>query len=412
MSDTKNMGVGPINQLLIQQGLPSAIGILMLSINGIVDSIFLGNFIGSLAIGAITVVLPISFLISSFGMAIGVGGASVIARAFGANEKEKALMTFGNQTLLTFSVALVTIVVGVFFVIPLLQLFGGKGDLLQPSLTYFNVILPGIPFLAWAMMSNNVLRAEGVPKIAMITMLIPAVVNLTLDPIFIIWLDMGIYGAGLATCISYISSALFTVWYFVFGNSQMSFSPKYLKPNFPIIVEIISIGAVTLARQASVSLLAIVLNNTLFRFGGELAISAYGIISRTLMLAFFPVFGVTQGFLPISGFNYGAKKFDRVKEVIIVAIKYGTAISLLVFVGVMLFAEPLVSLFTKDQALIDLTTPALRWVFLATPVITIQLIGSGYYQSIGKAIPAMILTLLKQLIFLIPILLILSSFWG
>lgn len=412
MNKTDKMGVDPINKLLLQQAIPSALGILMLSVNGIVDSIFLGNFVGSLAIGAVSVVLPISFLLSSFGMAVGVGGASIISRAFGADNQEKAFLTFGNQTLLIGFVAILTIVIGLFFITPLLELFGGKGDLYPPSKTYLSLILPGIPFLAWTMMSNNVFRAEGMPKVAMTTMLVPAVVNLTLDPIFIIVLDWGIEGAAYATCLSYIASALFTMLYFVFGKSQLSFNPKYLVPNWSIIKEISSIGVVTFSRQVSLSLLAIVLNNSLFAFGAELAVSAYGIVSRLTLLAFFPVFGVTQGFLPIASFNFGAKKMHRVKEVIIAAIRYGSAISLLVFIAVMLFAKPIVSLFTKDPALIAQTTPALRWIFLATPLITIQLIASAYYQAIGKAIPAFILSLIKQIVFLIPLVIILSRSYG
>lgn len=406
------MGTDPIPKILFKQSLPSAIGIFTLSIYGIVDTIFVGKFVGSLAIGAITVVLPITFLIGSFGMALGVGGASMIARFLGANKEEKAFATFGNQTLLTVGLSVFVMVVSLFFQETILKIFGGQGDLLAPSLVYFSIVLPATPFLAWSMMSNNVLRAEGKPKIAMITMLIPAIVNVFLDPLFIIYFDWGLAGAAWATSAAYVASGLFTFWFFISGKSQMSLSIIYLKPKLKYIKEILSIGGVTFARQGSISLLSVVLNNSLFTFGGEMAISSYGVINRLMMLSNFPVFGVSQGFLPIASYNIGANKTERVKEVIYTAIKYGTLLSFAVFCLIMIFARELIGMFTNDVALINTTTPALRWVFLMTPLITIQLIGPAYYQAIGKPKPAFILTLLKQGIFLIPLVLIMPNYFG
>jgi len=343
---------------------------------------------------------------------LGVGGASMIARFLGANKEEKAFATFGNQTLLTVGLSVLVMVISLFFQETILKIFGGQGDLLAPSLVYFSIVLPATPFLAWSMMSNNVLRAEGKPKIAMITMLIPAIVNVFLDPLFIIYFDWGLAGAAWATSAAYVASGLFTFWFFISGKSQMSLSFIYLKPKLKYIKEILSIGGVTFARQGSISLLSVVLNNSLFTFGGEMAISSYGVINRLMMLANFPVFGVSQGFLPIASYNIGANKTERVKEVIYTAIKYGTLLSFAVFCLIMIFARELIGMFTNDAELINTTTPALRWVFLMTPLITIQLIGPAYYQAIGKPKPAFILTLLKQGIFLIPLVLIMPNYFG
>jgi putative MATE family efflux protein len=412
MNTSEKMGNEPIPKILFKQSLPSAIGILTLSVYGIVDTIFVGKFVGSMAIGAITVVLPITFLISSLGMALGVGGGSMIARALGSGDKEKAYLIFGNQTILTVSLSMLVMTVSYLFYEPILRLFGGQGELLAPAAEYFLIVLPATPFLAWAMMSNNVLRAEGKPKIAMFTMFIPALVNVGLDPLLIVYFEMGLAGAAWATTIAYVASGIFTFWFFASGKSQLSLNPIYLKPVASLSKEILSIGGVTFARQGSVSLLSIVLNNSLFNFGGEMAISAYGIINRLMMLASFPVFGVTQGFLPIAGYNYGAGKLKRVKEVIFTAIKFGSLLSLAVFILMMIFASQLIGMFTNDAQLIQDTTPALRWIFLLTPLITIQLIGPAYYQAIGKALPALILTLLKQGFFLIPLVFILPKFYG
>lgn len=412
MNNSDKMGIMPIPRLLLQQSLPAAIGILMMSINMVIDSIYVGKFIGSIGLGAIAVVLPISFLISALGMSIGVGGASIISRALGAKNEERAFITFGNQTIMTLGLSITVVIISTFFIDEIIGIWGGKGDLLIPAKEYFMTLLPGVPFLAWAMMSNNVFRAEGQPKIAMFTMLIPAFINLILDPIFIIWLDWGLFGAAAATSIAYISGGTFAFGYFLFGSTQMNLNHTYLKPDWGIMKEIMQVGGVTFIRQGTYSLLAIVLNNSLFHYGTEMAVSSYGIISRLMMFINFPVFGLTQGFIPIAGFNFGSKEWERVKEVLYVAIKAGLLIATTIFLILAFFAPQIVGVFSNDQVLIDQTYPAMRIVFLLTPTLIIQLLSSAYYQAIGKALPALILTLLKQGIFLIPLVLFMPLYFG
>ena len=413
MSQSSALGSKPVGKLLVGQAVPASIGFLVMSIYGIVDTIFVGKWVGSLAIAAITVVIPISFLISSIGMAIGIGGASVISRSLGSDNKPKALLAFGNQIALTISLAVIIMILGFCFQAPILKLFGGRGDILAPASVYFRGILLGIPFLAWAMMSNNVMRALGAPKMAMFVLLVPAVLNIILDPIFIVAFDWGLAGAAWATALSYVASAGFAVWFFFFsGRSELRITPMQLILKWSMVREIFSIGIVTLARQGTISLLAIVLNNSLFTYGGELAVSVYGIINRMMMLVNFPVIGITQGFIPIAGYNYGAKQWSRVRAVIRLAIRYGTGIASLLCIGILIFAHLLANIFTNDAALMDASPMAIRIAFMATPFITLQLISSAYFQAIGKPIPALLLTLTKQGFFLIPLILILPGFWG
>ncbi len=412
MTRSEKLGHSPIGKLLLEQAVPASIGILVMSIYMIVDTIFVGQFVGAVAIGAITVVLPITFFISSTGMAIGIGGGSMISRALGEEKRDRAKRIFGNQITLSFLLSFTFLAIGYFFQDSVLNLFGGKGKILPYASTYFLIILVGVPFLAWAMMTNNVIRAEGSPKVAMLTMLIPAILNLILDPIFIIWLEWGIAGAAWATTISYMSSAAFTFWFFFSGRSELTPQFSDLGLDFLIIKEIFSLGGVTLARQGVISILAIVLNNTLYSFGGELGVSVYGIIQRVGMFANFPVMGITQGFLPIAGFNYGAKNWNRVKSVIKLAIKAGTIIAISLFTMILIFAEQLAGLFTTNPELIAMTVPAIRINFIATPLVLIQLIGSAYFQAIGKAIPALFLTLTKQGFCLIPLILLLPQFYN
>ncbi|WP_445747302.1 MATE family efflux transporter [Polaribacter sp.] len=407
-----NLGTEKISKLLIKQAVPATIGILVMSINMIVDTIFVGQWIGVLAIAAITVVLPIAFLISSIGMGIGIGGSSIISRALGAGKSDKAFLTFGNQISLTLLLAIIFVIVGVFFSVPILTLFGAKGEILPIAATYFDVIIYGVPFLAFAMMGNPVIRAEGKPKFAMVAMIIPAFVNIILDIIFIKFFDWGMWGAGLATSISYASCGLFILYFFLSKKSELKIIPKNFLIDTKIVKEIVALGGVTVVRQGAISVLMIVLNYSLFKYGGEIAISVYGIINRVMMFALSPVLGVSQGFLPVAGFNIGAQKKERVKETIKTAIVFGTVLGTIIFVGILIFKEEIIRIFTTDDTLIADTPHALLIVFLVTPIVTMQLIGSAYFQAAGKAIPALILTLLKQGIFLIPLAYFLPKYFG
>ena len=409
---TSNFGTEKISKLLLKQAIPASIGILVMSLNMIVDTIFVGRWISVMAIAAITVVLPIAFLISSIGMGIGIGGSSIISRALGKGNTNKAFKVFGNQISLTVFLSVLFVAIGIFFGFPLLQLFGAKGEILTPATEYFNVILWGVPFLAFAMMGNPVVRAVGKPNYAMLTLIFPAIINILLDIVFIKFMDMGMYGAGLATSFSYAVSGLFILWFFLSKNTELKIIPKYFSIDFSILKEIIALGGITIIRQGTISLLIIILNYTLFKYGGEISIAVYGIINRVMLFSLFPVLGVTQGFLPIAGFNYGANNTERVKESIKIAITFGSAIATFIFIVIMIFPTELVSLFTDDDKLINLTSSALIITFLATPVITIQLIGSAYFQAAGKALPALLLTLLKQGFFLIPLVYILPKFFG
>ena len=406
------LGTEKISRLLIKQAVPASIGILVMSLNMIVDTIFVGQWIGVLAIAAITVVLPIAFMISSIGMGIGIGGSSIISRALGNENSEKALLTFGNQISLTTILALLFVVLGNIYSTEILTLFGAKGAILDPAQAYFDVIIYGVPFLTFAMMGNPVIRAVGKPKFAMYAMLIPAVVNIALDILFIKYMHLGMYGAGLATAIAYASCGLFILYFFISNKSELKIIPKNFGLDFSIVNEIIRLGGVSIARQGTISVLMIVLNYSLYKYGGEISISIFGIINRVMMFALFPIMGITQGFLPIAGYNYGAKKYDRVKETIQKAIVYGCVVAGFIYIMIVLFAKEIISVFSTDATLLAETPRAMLLVFLASPIIAIQLIGSAYFQAAGKALPALFLTLLKQGVFLIPLAYILPMYFG
>lgn len=389
----------------------------------IVDTIFVGRWIGPKAISAITVVIPVTFFIAAIGLAVGIGGGSVLSRALGAGNKEKALQVFGNQITITFFTTAILAGLGLLFQNTLIEFFGADDSFKELALVYYRIVLYGIVMLAMCMMGNNVIRAEGKPKFAMYAMILPAVGNILMDYVLIKVFDLGMVGAAWATFISYAICFLFIFWFFVVKSElRLKLSSFFLKRS--IVNEINALSFVTLARQGTIAVLTILLNNVLITYGDALDVASYGIISRMLMFALFPVIGVNQGFLPIAGYNYGAEKYDRVRESINTSIKYSGILALVIFAIIMTIPEQIVSVFISNsedggasvladnQELLRRTPSALRWVFAATPVIVVQLIGASYFQAIGKAIPAVLLSLTKQGFFLIPLILILPPFLG
>jgi len=414
-----------MSKLLLQQSLPASIGFLVMSFYQMVDVFFVSRYAeGEIAIAAITVVLPITFLISSFGMAIGVGGASVLARALGEGNTNKAQKTFGNQIKLTLGFVLFFVLVGYLFQDQLLRIFGANEEIIPYAKEYFNILLVGLPFLGWAMMTNNVIRAEGKPKVAMLTMIIPALSNIILDYILIYHLNMGIIGAALATSSGYILSGSYTLWFFLSGRSELSLIPDDLKLDFDLIKEITSIGSITLVRQSMFSILAIVLysqlnkwgliafEQTLGQSGGSHAIAIYGLIRGFTLFVAFPIIGIMQGLMPIVSYNYGAKNWQRVRQSVWLAVKWTTCISVILLSVITTFPQELIGIFTEDEDLLNHTPRVFRLIFISLPIMGIGFIGGAFFQAIGEPIPALVLTLARQGLFMIPLMYILSYFLG
>ena len=406
------MGTHPIGKLLVRQAVPASIGILVMSLNILIDTIFVGQWIGANAIAAINVVLPVSFFIAALGMSIGMGGGSIISRALGSKDKARANKTFGNQITLTLLFTVSFMILGLVYLEQIIPLFGGKGNLYPLAKVYYIIVVIGVPILGFCMMGNNTIRSEGKPRNAMYAMMIPSISNLFLDYLFIYEWGWGMEGAAWATTLSYGFCGLYILYFFISKKSDLNLKLNDLALEKQIVKEIGSLGFVTLARQAVVSITVLLVNNILFSLAGESLIAVYAIISRMLMFALFPILGITQGFVPIAGFNYGANHKERVVSVIRKALVYATVLATFVFILILVFADQIAAVFTKDPLVIQTTSEVLMWVFLSTPIVGVQLIGSAYFQAIGKAIPALLLTLTRQGFFFIPLILILPSYYG
>jgi putative MATE family efflux protein len=407
----KHLGTGSIKQLLLHQAVPASVGILFMTVNLLVDTILVGRWIGSLAIAALTVVTPVSFLIGSVGFAIGNGGSSVLSRALGSGDEEKARRVFAHQLIMTFVLSSVIVALGLLFTAPMLDLFGARGKILEPAKEFLYPILLASPLMALCAIGNSVMRAENKSQFAMLSLIIPSIGNIVLDFVFIKIFDWGIFGAAMATALSFLSAFLFACWYFIF-RTKIKLQWQHFAVRKKLLWEVSKLSATTFSRQGVISILSVLLNTTLFAFGGELAVTMYGIISKMLMFALFPVNGIVEGFMPLAGYNYGAKKFGRVRESIWTASVSAGTLGIVIYTVILIFAPSIVALFTDDAAVIKNTPSAMRWVFAASPVIAIQLIGAAYFQAAGKARKALLLTLTKQGFFLIPLILILPEYFG
>ncbi len=408
----KMLGEERIGRLLLSLSLPATIGMLVQAMYNFVDTIYVGRGVGSMGIAGISISFPVQIFVMAFAQLFGIGGASVISRALGEKNHEKARRAAGNVMAFSIAFGLAMTLLGYFFIDQLLILLGASEAIIPYAREYLSIILLGSAFFSFGMAMSHVIRAEGKPKIAMAAMLISAVLNIILDPIFIFTLNMGIRGAALATVLSQAITSIYILFYFISGKSLLRISLASLLPEWTILKGTVSVGLSAFSRQVAGSLLAVVLNNSLVFYGGDIAVAVYGVINRLLMVFIMPMFGVNQGFLPIVGYNYGAKKMRRARESVKLASAVTTLIALFSAIIMFFFARQLISIFTDEIELIEPTISALRIVILAIPTIGIQVIASGMFQALGKAIPALFLSLLRQIIILIPLILVIPRFLG
>lgn len=408
----KMLGEERIGRLLLSLSLPATIGMLVQAMYNFVDTIFVGRGVGSMGIAGISISLPVQIFVMAFAQMFGIGGASVISRSLGERDHKKARRAAGNVMVFSVAFGLVMTLLGQFFLDQLLIMLGASEAIIPYAREYLGIILFGSVFFSFGMAMNHVVRAEGKPKIAMAAMLISAVLNIILDPIFIFSLNMGIWGAALATVLSQAATSIYVLFYFLSGRSLLRVSLRSLIPEWRIMRETVSVGLSAFSRQVAGSVLAVVLNNSLVFYGGDIAVAVYGVINRLLMVFIMPMFGVNQGFLPIVGYNYGARKMRRARESVKLASAVTTMIALFSSIVMFLFARQLISIFTDETELIESTIYALRIVILATPTIGVQVIASGMFQALGKALPALFLSLLRQIIILIPLILVIPRFLG
>ena len=409
---TARLGEEKISKLLVNLSLPATVGMLVNALYNLVDTIFVGRGVGAIAIGGLTVAFPIQMVIMAFAMMIGIGAASAISRSLGEKNIERADYIAGNSFLCVTILSAIISALGLIFTEPMLRIFGSTETILPYAKDYITIILWGSIFFSFCMSSNNLIRAEGNAKVAMATMLIGAILNIILDPIFIFIFKLGVKGAALATIISQFISFLYILTYLYSGKSSLKIKLHHLKPKINIIKEIFAVGSAAFSRQISGSIVAIVVNNSLRIFGGDIALIIVGMLQRITLFMYMPLFGVIQGMQPIVGFNYGAKKYERLKEAVKLSLITATALATFSWLIIELFPAGVVSIFTLDKEIIANGSSVIRIVILMTPFIGIQIVAAGLFQSLGKAVPSLVLSLLRQVLLFIPLVIILPRVLG
>lgn len=401
----------PVGKLLFKFSLPAIGAMIVNSLYNLVDRIFVGK-IGGLAMTGIGLSLPFMMLLTAVTSLVGIGASALISIKLGENNKDEASGILGNAITLLISFMLFMTLIGLFFKVPILKAFGASDATMPYALDYMTIILYGAVFQGIGTGLINVVRAVGHPIKSMVIVIVGTLINIILDPILIFVFDMGISGAAWATIIAQLVTSILVIGHFLSEQSLIKIKKHELKLRFVTIKSILSIGFAAFAMQLSSVVVSIISNNALKTYGGDIAIGAMTIINSIMVLFLMSAMGVTQGAAPIIGFNYGAKQFSRVKKVLNLELATVTSICTITFLLVQIFPVMLSSIFTSEPELITKASSGMRLFLLMLPLISTQIVGASYFQAIGEAKKATFLGLLRQVLLLIPLLLILPHFLG
>ena len=415
MDHSKQLGEEKVSKLILKFSIPAIIGMLVNGLYNIVDRVFVGRGVGELALSSVSIVFPIPLVLMAFGMLIGLGATSLVSIRLGQNKREEAQQIVGNAFVLLVIINLIISLVCFIFMDSILRLLGASPDVMPYARDFVSVLLWGAVFQGVGFGLNNLIRAEGNPRTAMLTMLLGAGLNIVLNPIFIFGLGMGIKGSALATVISQFVSAIWVMAYFFGKRAMLKITPKSMMISKSITQGIVSIGFSPFVMQLVGSVIMVLLNRQLLVYGGDEAIAAMTVINSVVSLIVMPAFGINQGIQPIIGFNYGALQYGRVRQAVNYGMVGATLIMVLGFLLVEIFPHALMGIFvdaTEKVALVNLGAEGMRIFLFALPVIGFQFIGSGYFQATSQPRKSLFLSLSRQIIFLVPLIYILPKLFG
>lgn len=402
-----------IGKLMWSYFLPAFAGMLANSLYNIVDRIYIGQGVDALALAGLSVVFPLMIVIMAFGMLVGMGSAVRISLSLGEKEYDRANRILGNALFLSLTIGFALMITGFLIRDRILLIFGAGPETLRYASEYFNIILVGIPFAMAGYSLNNIIRAEGNPKTSMISIFISAGVNIILDPILIFGFDMGVKGAAYATIFSQFVLFVWVLFHFRGKKCVARLYTPYIRPDLYIIKYIVSIGFAPFSMHAAASIVTAIMNTQFIRHGGDIAVGAMGIVNSVTIMLVMTIISINMAIQPIVGFNYGAGLYCRVKEAVMLAIKYATIIATGGWLICMLMPGAVISVFNADnQELREAGIMGLRIYCAVLPVVGYQIIASSYFQAIGKARLATLLSMLRQIIVLLPLILILPHFMG
>ncbi len=409
---TDFLGRDAIFPLLLKMGIPAAVGMLVNALYNVVDTIFVGHGVGPLAIAALSIVFPLQMIVSAVAQALGIGAASIVSRRLGEKRPDAAAAAMGTAYAAVMLVTAVLVALVFLFTRPILAFFGASETIMPYALSYTRIVAAGFFFFSMSMCASNLIRAEGNAKASMLGMLLGAGLNTILDPIFIFGFGMGVEGAAVATVISQVVSCAYLFSLYFRKKSHVPIGVADLRIEPSVLRDEALLGVPAFVQSAGMSLLALLINTTLGRYGGDLAITTYGMNHKILSIVIMPILGIIQGFQPIAGYNYGAKRFDRVRQSLKTTVLTALAVSLAGYAFMMLAPRAAIGLFTADAELIASSARVLRVMVLFIPLASLQITGSTYFQAVGKKTQSMMLGLSRQFLLLIPIVLILPLLIG
>jgi MATE family, multidrug efflux pump len=401
-----------IGRLLVKLSLPMLFGNLVQVLYNIVDTIFIGHYVGTTALAALSVVFPLQMMAMGVGNMVSVGGASLISRLIGRNDRVGSERALGNGISVGIFLALLLTAIVLPNINFWVKLIGASDKVLPLAREYLVIIMSGTVFTVLSSVFMMYIRAEGNARISMMTMIIASGLNIVLDAVFIIPLKMGIGGAALATVISQLAATVYALSYYFTGRSYLKLRIADFKPDFKILKLIFAIGVAQFTQMIATSIAAFIIVKMAAFHGGDLALSAFGIIQRLLTFAMMPGMVISQGMQPIVGFNYGGDRFHHVLKTITLAVIWSTAFSVSIFLVLYLLPGPIIRIFTSDTQLIDEGIHVVHIVFLALPVLGIFNVGQQVFLSTGKALESFIVAILRPAAFMIPGVLIFTRFLG
>ena len=407
-----DLGILPVNKLLGQYAVPAIIAMTASSLYNMVDSIFIGHGVGAMAISGLALTFPFMNLSAAFGAMVGVGASTLISVKLGQKDYQSAQLIFGNVITLTIILGLLFSVVSLAFLDPILYFFGASAETLPYAREYMQIILAGNIITHSYLTLNSVLRFVGYPRLSMNATILAVVVNTILNPLFIYGFGWGIRGSAIATVLAQTISLLWQMKVFSNPAELVHFKHGIYKLKSRIVKETLGIGMSPFLMNTCACLIVILINRGLGQYGGDLAIGAYGIVNRVAFLFIMIVIGLNQGMQPIAGYNYGAQKFDRVLKVLRITMLWGTLVTTAGFLVGELMPEWCARAFTTDEELIDIAAKGMRIVVMFYPLIGMQMVTTNFFQSIGQAGKSIFLSLTRQLLFLVPLLIILPQFMG
>ena len=406
------LGTLRMGKLLWMYSVPAIVGTMLSSLYNIIDRMYIGLGVGPMAISGLALTFPFMNFLSAFSMLVGAGAASRISIRLGEGDKNRAEQILGNALTLTFIISAVIIAFSLIFMDPILVMFGGSENTLKYAKEFMHIIVPGTILSALLFGFNSIMRASGYPKKAMITMIISAFINIALAPVFIFVFKMGIAGAAHATNIAFFVGMIWVMLHFFDKKTNIRFHRKYFKLDIQIVKSILNIGVSPFSMQLAASITIIIMNRALIEYGGDLAMGALGIQNAIATLVVMFIIGLNQGVQPIVGFNYGARKYDRMFLALKKTAFTATIVSTVGFILGMFFPHALASLFTTDEELKNIAARALRISVAVFPLIGSQIVITNFFQSIGMAKISMTLSLTRQVLFLIPCLIFLPPVFG